>query len=317
MAKQYVNNEGVERRSGGLKVLRAVDAAFDNLFLIVLVLVLLCASYVVYDNGRIIKGANSVQYEQYKPHDTASFAELQQKNSEVSGWVEVFGTGIDYPVAQTDNNFKYVNTSVYDSPSIAGAIYLDYRNSRDLSDFNSILYGHHMDESAMFGDIDKFESAEFFESHAYGEIYTSATDRYYGIELFAYVLGDAYDEKLYNPYVESEDEKQAYIDYVYSIAYHSRDIEIGADDRLVVLSTCASEPTNGRHLLVGKLSDDRFENSFASENRGSGLGDLFDRFPHDLALVALCVIAIIVVSLLIYAIKRRERKRKEAQTKRD
>lgn len=62
MAKQYVNNEGAERRSRGLKVLRAVDAVFDNLFLIVLVFVLLCASYVVYDNGRIIKGAGSVQY---------------------------------------------------------------------------------------------------------------------------------------------------------------------------------------------------------------------------------------------------------------
>ncbi|MGX7306277.1 class B sortase [Enterococcus durans] len=51
---------------------------------------------------------------------------------------------------------------------MSGSIFMDYRNKKDFSDFNSIIYGHHMAESAMFGDLDKFKDQKFLRNTPLG-----------------------------------------------------------------------------------------------------------------------------------------------------
>ncbi len=76
----------------------------------------------------------------------------------------MFGTHIDYPITQTDNNEKYVNTGADGEFSLAGSIFLDYQNSQAFTDFNSILYGHHMEKGAMFGDLENFQDEAFLRN---------------------------------------------------------------------------------------------------------------------------------------------------------
>lgn len=108
-------------------------------------------------------GADTNRYEVYKPTEdkSKSFEELQALNPEVIGWVTVDGTHIDYPVTQASDNDKYVNTDAEGKYSLAGSIFLDYRNQKDFTDFNSILYGHHMADHAMFGDLADFKNRTF------------------------------------------------------------------------------------------------------------------------------------------------------------
>lgn len=289
----------------GLKAIRTLDKIVDNILLVALVIVLLFSVYIVYDNRQTVQTASASSFEQYRPSEEESFAGLVSENDEVFGWVSVYGTGIDYPIAQGENNYKYVSTDVRNKPSLAGSIFLDAKNDRAFTDFNSIIYGHHMAESAMFGDIDKFGATEYLEEHAYGELYTAVTDTYYGVEFFAYVMGDAYDWKLYDPAIAGEAEAQAYVDYLDSIAVASRDVDVSASDRIVLLSTCASEPTNGRHVIVGKLTDERFENTFGTERADqSGLARI-DALSNVL-LIVVSLIVIVLASVLVYVLKRRK-----------
>ncbi len=55
----------------------------------------------------------------------------------------------------------------------------------------SIVYGHHIEDGGMFGDIVQFTQSDYFAAHTTGALITN--DTAYNIALFACVRADAYD----------------------------------------------------------------------------------------------------------------------------
>ena len=174
-------------------------------------------------------GAELLQYKPAAPAaDNPTLAELQAVNPDVCGWLTVDGTGIDYPVVQGATNMDYVNRDVYGDFSLSGAIFLDSRCAADLTDPYTVIYGHHMDNSAMFGDVARFAEADYFAAHPAGSI--SLPDAAYTIELFACVVTDAYDTAIYTP-ERYPDDVGALLDYAAAQAVQQRDIGVTAQDR--------------------------------------------------------------------------------------
>ena len=64
---------------------------------------------------------------------------LQQINPEVIGWLLIPGTGISYPLMQTEDNDYYLKHTWKREKNSSGAIFLDYRNSSSFGDFNSLI----------------------------------------------------------------------------------------------------------------------------------------------------------------------------------
>jgi sortase B len=204
-------------------------------------------------------------YEQYKPGASkASFDELQQINPDVFAWLTIYGTMIDYPLTQCDNNWKYISTDATGKYSLTGSLFLDYENKNDFSDFNSIIYGHNMVPNSMFGDIKEFKKEYYFGTHKYGNLFYNGKN--YGLEIFAMAEFDAYDNLIYKIGVEDKDTQQQYIDYIFQNAICTRDIGVTTDDNIVLLSTCAPNVTNGRDVLFARITDKTFENEFATED---------------------------------------------------
>ena len=200
---------------------------------------------------RGVCGRGALQYKPAAPAaDNPTLAGLQTVNPDVCGWLTVDGTGIDYPVVQGATNMDYVNRDVYGDFSLSGAIFLDSRCAADLTDPYTVIYGHHMDNSAMFGDVARFAEADYFAAHPAGCI--SLPDAAYTIELFACVVTDAYDTAIYTP-ERYPDDVGALLDYAAAQAVQQRDIGVTAQDRLVALSTCAGSETNGRVVVLGRL----------------------------------------------------------------
>ncbi len=81
------------------------------------------------------------------------FYDLKDVNSDVVGWIQVNGTNINYPYVQTDNNEYYLTHAFDKSKNSAGWVFLDYRNSKDLSDKNNIIYAHGRYDKTMFGSL--------------------------------------------------------------------------------------------------------------------------------------------------------------------
>jgi len=254
----------------GGKVIGSVNNIVNITVLTVIVLLLAFAGYALWDTNQIFKAADKSHYAVYKPtaeDGGKSFKELQAINPDIIAWLSVYGTNIDYPVTQGRDNMKYINTNAEGCYSLSGAIFLDTSNSRDFSDFNSILYGHHMEKKMMFGEIGNFLDKKMFDSRRYGNLYFDGED--HGIEFFAFVHTDAYDGTIFSPNVK-EEKRQAYLDDLLAKAMYKRDIGVTVEDNIIMLSTCSSGSTNGRDILIGKINDEPYEDTFIKGKTNDG-----------------------------------------------
>ena len=240
----------------GLNSIRIINGIINFLVLAAVMLLLGISLYALWDSRQIYLAAGSFQYAVYKPSQSdegKSFRQLQMINSEVFAWLTVYDTNIDYPVTQARDNMKYINTSAEGRYSLSGAIFLDSSNSKDFTDFNSIIYGHHMARKTMFGEIGRFADKQMFDTHEYGNLHINGKD--HGIEFFAFVHTDAYNGKIFTPNVLGENLRQTYLDNLLEEAMYTRDIGVTIQDKIVLLATCSSSSTNGRDILVGRLTD--------------------------------------------------------------
>lgn len=236
------------------KIVLILDKIIDFIIIISLFLVLLYGVYGVWDAGQVYGSADSENYETYRPTEKdLSFDELRKINPEVFGWLTVEDTHIDYPLVQSDNNSKYVNTDIKGNFSLSGSIFLDYRNKQDFSDLNNVIYGHHMDKKVMFGELEEFKDKTYFDFHREGEIYYNG--EWHKVEFFAFLHADAYDRYLYDTSLRREKHQEAYLQYIKAHSLQYRQIKFKKEERLLVLSTCTSDSTNGRHLLVGRITE--------------------------------------------------------------
>lgn len=262
--QQRINKPNALTRIGKLIII-LINELINIAVLGIFVLLLVYGSYVLYQNNRIYQSADADVYAMYRPtaaNEGISFSSLQQINPDVISWLTIYGTNIDYPITQTDNNETYVNTNVMGEYAMTGSIFLDYHNAADFSDFSSIVYGHHMEKNTMFGGIEQFSSPEYLSDHLYGNLYFSGKD--HGLELFAFLDVDAYDSSVYMPVV-SDGMEQDFVANLIAKSVHNKDISIKPGDHIVLLSTCTSTSTNGRHILVGKITDTVYPDPYASD----------------------------------------------------
>lgn len=227
---------------------------FLNLFLSVLIiLALLYGGFSLWDTYRIYADAGiDSELLQYKPTGEASdpsLSELIALNGDVRGWIVVDDTGIDYPLVQGATNLEYLNADVYGEYSLSGSIFLDCRNAADFSDFYTLLYGHHMEKGAMFGDLGNFHKTDYFETHTTGTLY--APNKTYHLELYACLAVDAYDARVFDPTAQDAD----FLKYIRENAAQYREINVSAEDRIIGLSTCADATTNGRTVVYARMTE--------------------------------------------------------------
>ena len=239
------------------KLARAGDRLVSLLAAGLILLMLLYGGYSLWDTAMVFNGAFlSSDLLQFKPaagdpDSNPTLAELQAINPDVLGWLTIDDTHINYPVVIGETDMEYVNKDVYGDFALSGSIFMDSDNARDLSDAYTLVYGHHMDNGAMFGDVVEFVNTDYFESHPSGTLYLP--DATYTIEIFACVQVDAFDSMIYDPLAQDDDVSEL-LHYVDEIAVQSRYIGVQPTDKVIGLSTCAEAETNGRVVIFGRLA---------------------------------------------------------------
>ena len=91
---------------------------------------------------------------------------------------------------------------------------------------------------------------DYFAAHPSGSLILP--DAAYEIELFVCLETDAYDAEIYAVERYNAD-TAALLDAVQVRAVQQRALDVGPQDRLIALSTCAGAETNGRVVLLGRL----------------------------------------------------------------
>lgn len=306
-------------RGGWKKILSCMHGIVDCTVLTIFFLLILYGLYGIWDSHLLVNQALADQYEIYKPQEeTESFGQLQAINPDVIGWLDVYGTNIDYPLVQGKDDWQYINTDAKGQYSLTGALFLSQMNKRDFSDFNSIVYGHNMTPKIMFGNIKDFRDKSFFDQHPYGFLFDGKKE--YGLSFFAILRVDAYDKTVYR--VVRENGQREYVGHLLSYALHTRPMDIGEGDRILLLSTCSNAQTNGRDVLLAKITDQVPPDTFVEEDASSPMkfvegvfGGRWDKLPL-WAKLAPWILLIAIIALMWVLLTRRKR-RKGKYAKRD
>ena len=251
--------------------LRACNAVLNLVVVLSLIVSGAYAVYALWDNNQVLSAAENVQADLMKlkpsfpptseePVDYAeAFAELLAINPDVCGWISMDNTEIEYPVLQGTNNLTYINKDVYGNFALAGSIYLDSRNNREFNDCYSLLYGHHMADSRMFGDLDLYKKEKFFYNNTTGTLFLP--DRVYNLKIYACLLVSASDDWIFEPEQWNGAMNKA-LDYVEQNALylHEGTMQLVRDtenSQTLALSTCSSEFTDARTIVLALMVPER------------------------------------------------------------
>ena len=214
------------------------------------------SAYALWDNRQIYSAAQNVQLEmkELKPEITEtedggpSFEELLAVNPDVKAWVTMDGTKIDYPVLQGDTNLSYINTDVYGRFALAGSIFLDCRNSEDFSDSYNLVYGHHMANSHMFGDLDLYKDAGFFRKNTTGTLITPGA--VYDLTVLAVIMVTASEESIFEVPRNQNPDKIISFTRENAMLISEKMPQLGDEVQFFALSTCSSECTDARTIVL-------------------------------------------------------------------
>ena len=182
---------------------------------------------------------------------TVDFDALMEVNKYVVGWIYCPDTNINYPIVQTENNSDYLRRKLDGSYSYSGTIFLDYRCEADFLDFNSIIYGHNMQNDSMFGTLEKYEKAGYYEEHP--TMYLLTPDRDFRLDVIA-GLNLSSTSRLYK-INHTYDSFNEFLEDIYEESDFQSAIPMDQVLQTLTLSTCSYDYEDARYILVASMTE--------------------------------------------------------------
>lgn len=177
-------------------------------------------------------------------------ADLQKANPDVIGWISIPDSKIDYPLLQSDDNSYYLMRTWDGKNNSMGSIFMEYRNSSDLSDENTVVYGHNMRNGTMFASLKDYSNPEYWKAHPY--IYISDGNTVYRYEIFSCYRAEL-QAPTYSLRFKEDTEKEEFLSHALKESKIQTNIIPSQSDRILTLSTCFGDGTNTRWVVQARL----------------------------------------------------------------
>ncbi|MDD3401764.1 MAG: class B sortase [Hespellia sp.] len=235
----------------------------SNLILIIAIIVflfsavMLIKSLLPYVQGKAgYKKIQDVAIKQEKDNDTPTafsvdFDELLKLNPDTVGWIRFDEPSIiNYPIVQGEDNSQYLTQSFTEDDNKLGTIFVNIYNHGDFTDRETVVYGHNMHYGGdMFTKMIEYESEDFCKQYPYFYIYTpDGKVSTYQVFAAEYVQDDS---EIYSVDFADDAAFLNRINLIRASALYQTDVEITAQNQIVVLSTCTDFAKDQRFLLNG------------------------------------------------------------------
>lgn len=167
------------------------------------------------------------------------------KDYNVVGWI-IAGKNISFPIVRYENNSYYLYRLYDGTYNANGSIFMDCSNDGNFTDLNTVIYGHKVRGSAMFGPlINLLEYSD--ENIKQFDIYLpDGTKHVYDIFSVAKVKADGY---AYVYKFGTLENFRGYKEQLRDNSQYDMDIEL-TDSKTVLLSTCDSGSAYGNRIVV-------------------------------------------------------------------
>ena len=190
-----------------------------------------------------------------------NYEELAKINSRFVGWITIPNTEINYPMVhpEEEKDDYYLTHNFEKEENSGGAIFVESSVKHPFEDENTIIHGHHMRDGSMFADLNKFKEEDFFYSN--NKVYIDTKDKSYVYEIFSVYVETANE----NPYKHSFYTKEQYLSFLNELKNKSIFLanisDFTENDKIITLSTCSYEVTDGRCLVHARLISSQPKNS--------------------------------------------------------
>ena len=219
---------------------------------------------------------------QIKPPIEVDFDKLKSVNEDVVGWIYVDALpDISYPIVKGKDNQTYLHQTYEKNYNFAGTIFVDYENSGDFSDCNTLVYGHNMKNGSMFGHLKKFrEDDKLYKQDKYFWILTPERNYRYEI-ITAYTTGVNSDT--YTLFKGPGEEFEKYLETIKGYSeIQTDDTDLTIKDRIVTLSTCTGNEST-RFVVQGKRVDAEDADGAATNTDSTADEENTDEISLDIA----------------------------------
>lgn len=235
-----------------------------RIIMVLLIGIMLISSYFIYKSRKedkiqeniyeeIIEVAKAKENkEENEEQQEINMQELYNVNNDIVGWLKIDNTNINYPVMQTKNTQNYyLRRNFYKEYSQWGTPFLSENCDIQSSD-NLIIYGHHINNSKMFGELEHYKKEEYYKNHKYIKFYTMNEKKEY--EIIAVFKTVAYTGFKYYQYsnFNNEREFETFINKCRELSFYHIEKNINYGEKLITLSTCEYSQENGRLVVIAK-----------------------------------------------------------------
>ena len=191
---------------------------------------------------------NDIYEDKYK-FMNIDFSRLKQLNADTVSYLVVDGSKISYPVVQTSDNKYYLNHSFDKEENNAGWVFMDYRNSPNFLDKNTIIYGHNRLTGTMFGSLKELlEDSYYHEDTHYIYLYTE--NKIYVFEVFSVYTIQKETYYLKTSFSTNK-EYEKFLTILQNRSKYSFPCTVTNHDKIITLSTCSGN--DDRTVVHGKL----------------------------------------------------------------
>lgn len=190
------------------------------------------------------------------------FYGLYALNQDFVGWLTIEGKNISLPIVQAEDNNYYLRRDFEKVDTDYGNPFLDYRNTvKEPYDRNTIIYGHYMRDNMIFSNLKKYMSiAGFRESPVidFDTLYKDTKWKVYAVFLtnsdpasdngyvFDYLHTAFPSEESFSSYIAQLDQRKLY----------TTGVDIRFTDKILTLSTCYTNYSDERLVVVARLVRD-------------------------------------------------------------
>ena len=182
---------------------------------------------------------------------------LYNANKDFFGWLKIEGTQIDYPVMyKPEDGEYYLHRDFYGNYSESGMLFIDGGCRADGKYY--LIYGHHMRNGSMFGELPKYRDRSFYEEHK--TIFFDTRYELRDYEVVAAFYSQIYDKAdeegrfCYYNYTDLSTPQtfSEYVAAIKAISVYDTGVTPKYGDELIALSTCNYHTEDGRFVVVAR-----------------------------------------------------------------
>jgi len=198
------------------------------------------------------EAAESTEEAVVMPSFASPFATAREVtgNDDIMAYIHIEGTNISNVVLQGTDNIFYLNRDMHRQANVNGSLFLDFENSPDFTDRNSVIYGHNMRNGTMFHDLRYFMGSDYFDANRYIVVVTER-------EILTYEIFSAFSTRTDFEYIQidfyDDEDYLQLLNEMRRRSVHEQNIPVYVNDRILILSTCTNTAQDMRFVVAGVL----------------------------------------------------------------